>query len=56
MMLWLAFEWTGSLLTRRPVHEILEGWHIERGYMWPYVLLAYLFSPLIVGLLLSPAA
>jgi hypothetical protein len=39
----------GSFLLRRPVHEILEGWHIERGYMWPYVLAAYFFSPLIVG-------
>ena len=56
MLLWLAFEWIGSLITRRPVHEILEGWHLENGYMWPYVLLAYLVSPLIVGLLLDPAA
>jgi len=45
----LAFEWIGSFILRRPVREILEGWHIERGYMWPYVLLAYLLSPLIVG-------
>jgi hypothetical protein len=45
----LAFEWIGSFILRRPVREILEGWHIERGYMWPYVLLAYLVSPLIVG-------
>jgi hypothetical protein len=54
MLLWLAFEWSGSFLTRRPVHEILEGWHVEDGYMWPYVLLAYLLAPTIVGLLLSP--
>ena len=50
---WLAFtlifEWGGSLLTKRPVREILVGWHIERGFMWPYVLAAYLLSPLIVG-------
>lgn len=43
----LAFEWAGSLLIRRPVAETLIGWHIERGYMWPYVLLTYLPSPLI---------
>jgi hypothetical protein len=52
MGLMLAFEWGGSLLIRRPVHEILIGWHIERGYMWSYVLLTYLLSPLIVGWLL----
>ena len=50
----LAFEWGGSLLIRRPVHEILIGWHIEHGYMWPYVLLTYLLSPLIIGWLLHP--
>jgi hypothetical protein len=52
----LAFEWIGSFLTRRPVHEVMEGWHIERGFMWPYVLVTYLMSPLIVGLVLNPAA
>jgi hypothetical protein len=55
LLLWLTFEWIGSLITRRPVREILEGWHVENGYMWPYVLLAYLLSPLIVGVLLNPA-
>ena len=55
VVLWLAFEWIGSLMTGRPVREILEGWHVERGYMWPYVLLAYFLSPLIVGVLLNPA-
>jgi|SRR5581483_6591309 len=53
-LLWLAFEWVGSFIMRRPVREILEGWHIENGYMWPYVLLAYLLAPMIVGVLLSP--
>jgi hypothetical protein len=48
--LWLAFEWGGSLLVRRPVAEILEGWHVERGYLWPCVLAAYLLAPLVVGL------
>ena len=38
----LAFESGGSLLIRRAVHEILIGWHIECGYMGPYVLLTYL--------------
>lgn len=47
----LAFEWLGSFILRRPVHEILEGWHVERGFMWPYVLLAYLVSPLVAGTL-----
>jgi hypothetical protein len=47
----LAFEWVGSFLLRRPVDEILEGWHVERGYMWPYVLATYFLSPLVVGLL-----
>lgn len=54
LLMVLAFEWVGSFIIRRPVHEILEGWHIENGYLWPYVLLAYFFSPLIVGVLLSP--
>lgn len=54
LLMVLAFEWVGSFIIRRPVHEILEGWHIEKGYMWPYVLLAYFLSPLIVGLLLGP--
>lgn len=49
LLMILVFEWIGSFILRRPVHEILEGWHIERGYMWPYVLLAYLASPLVVG-------
>lgn len=47
--LWLLFEWGGSLLIGRSVHEILIGWHVERGYMWPYVLLAYVLAPLLVG-------
>ncbi|MEW1955466.1 hypothetical protein [Terrabacter sp. NPDC080008] len=47
MGLWLAFEWAGSLLIRRPVEEILVGWHVERGYAWPYVLLTYLLAPLL---------
>ena len=54
LLMVLAFEWIGSFIIRRPVHEILEGWHVEKGYMWPYVLAAYFFSPLIVGLLLAP--
>ena len=56
LLMVLAFEWIGSFLLRRPVHEILEGWHIERGYMWPYVLAAYFFSPLIVGLAVRAAS
>ncbi len=49
----LVFEWGGSLLIRRPVPEILVGWHINLGYMWPYVLLAYLVSPVIAGSILN---
>jgi hypothetical protein len=33
LLMVVAFEWIGSLIVRRPVHEILEGWHVERGYM-----------------------
>jgi hypothetical protein len=54
LLMVLAFEWIGSFIIRRPVHEILEGWHVEKGYLWPYVLLTYFLSPLIVGVLLSP--
>jgi hypothetical protein len=55
LVLTLAFEWGGSLLIlRRPVHDILVGWHIQDGYMWPYVLLTYLFAIPILGLLLHP--
>ena len=56
MLLWLAFEWAGSFLLRRPVREVLVGWHVGRGYMWPYVLLTYLLSPLVVGLLIRHTA
>ncbi|MCL4287178.1 MAG: hypothetical protein KJ006_05980 [Thermoleophilia bacterium] len=51
----LAFERTGSFLLRRPVDEILEGRHVGRGCIWPHVLLAYLTSPLVVGLALDAA-
>jgi len=47
MGLWLGFEWLGSLLIGRPVEEILVGWHIERGYLWPFVLMTYLLAPLL---------
>ena len=56
VLLVLVFEWGGSLLLRRPVREILVGWHVERGYLWPYVLLTYLLSPLLVGLALHPGS
>jgi hypothetical protein len=52
MGIWLIFEWGGSLLVGRPVSEILVGWNIFKGYMWPYVLLTYLLSSLIVGTIL----
>jgi hypothetical protein len=57
-LLWLGltllFEWGGSLAIGRPVEEILIGWNISAGYMWPYVLLAFLSSNLIVGTVLRP--
>ncbi|NKQ59349.1 hypothetical protein HFP15_41585 [Amycolatopsis sp. K13G38] len=56
MLLWLAFEWGGSLLVRRPVSEIVRGWRVRRGYLWPYVLAAYLLAPLLVGLVVRPSA
>jgi hypothetical protein len=56
LLMILAFEWIGSFILRRPVHDVLVGWHIERGYMWPYVLLAYASSPVIVGSLLQPGS
>ena len=52
MGIWLIFEWGGSLLVGRPVAEILVGWNIFKGYMWPYVLLTYLLSSLIIGALM----
>lgn len=55
LLMILAFEWIGSFIIRRPAQEILEGWHVERGYMWPYVLLTYLLSPLVVGLIIQAA-
>ena len=54
LLLILAFEWIGSLILRRPVREILEGWHVNNGFMWPYVPAAYLLSPLIVRLIFHP--
>ncbi len=54
LVLTLIFEWVGSLAIGRPVEEILIGWNIFAGYMWPYVLLTYLLSNLIVGVALRP--
>jgi hypothetical protein len=52
MGFWLIFEWGGSLAVGRPVSEILVGWNIFKGFMWPYVLLTYLLSSLIIGTIL----
>jgi len=54
LVLTLIFEWGGSIALGRPIGEILVGWNIFAGYMWPYVLLSYLLSPLIVGVILHP--
>jgi hypothetical protein len=57
-VLWLTleeiFEWGGSFLLGRPVSEILFGWNIRAGYMWPYVMLVYLVANLIVGTIFHP--
>jgi len=57
-LVWLGleeiFEWGGSFILRRPVEEILVGWNVFAGYMWPYVMLAYLLSNPIVGVTLHP--
>jgi hypothetical protein len=55
LTLTLIFEWVGSLAIGRPVDEILAGWHVENGYMWPYVLAAYASANLIVGKALHPS-
>lgn len=54
LALTLAFEWLGSFALGRPVKEILVGWNILAGYMWPYVLLTYLLSNLVIGTILHP--
>jgi len=57
-ILWLGltliFEWGGSLAVGRPVEEILIGWNIFAGYMWPYVLLTYFLANLLIGIVLHP--
>jgi hypothetical protein len=57
-LLWLGlellFEWGGSLMMGRPVDEILVGWNVLAGYMWPYVLVTYLFANLVIGSILHP--
>lgn len=54
LVLTLIFEWGGSAMINRPVRETIEGWNIAKGYMWPYVLLAYAFANPIVGTVLHP--
>lgn len=49
----LLFEWGGSFAIGRSVEEILIGWNIFRGHMWPYVLLSYFSSNLILGTILQ---
>jgi hypothetical protein len=47
----LIFEWVGSLALGRSVEEILIGWNILNGYMWPYVLFTYFASSFVIGYL-----
>ena len=49
LTLTLTFEWAGSLALGRCVQDILVGWNILNGYMWPYVLFTYLASNTIIG-------
>ncbi len=51
----LAFEWFGSFAMGRPVEEVLVGWNIFAGYMWPYVLLTYLLSNPVIGTIMHPS-
>jgi len=53
LFLTLIFEWGGSIAIGRPISEILIGWNIFAGYMWPYVLLSYLLAPVIMGAIIS---
>ncbi len=53
-LLTLIFEWGGSFAIGRPVQEILVGWNVFAGYLWPFVLLSYLLSPFIVGIAFHP--
>lgn len=50
----LIFEWGGSFAIGRPVSEILIGWNVSSGYIWPFVLLTYFLSPLAMGLIFHP--
>ena len=56
LLLTLLFEWGGSLLIGRPVSEIVIGWQVWKGYLWPFVLVAYASANVFVGLLLHPEA
>jgi hypothetical protein len=49
VLLTLTFEWAGSLALGRSVEDILVGWNILNGYMWPYVLFTYFASNIIIG-------
>lgn len=50
----LVFEWAGSIAIARPVQEILVGWNIAQGYMWYFVLMTYLTSNLLLGIVFYP--
>lgn len=57
-LLWLGltlvFEWAGSIAIARPVQEILVSWNIAQGYMWYFVLMTYLTSNLLLGIVFYP--
>ena len=51
----MNFQLSGILAGAATGPGILEGWHINKDFMWPYMLAAYLLSPLIIGLVFHPS-
>lgn len=49
LTLTLVFEWVGSIAMGRSIEDILVGWNVFNGHMWPYVLLTYFSSNLVIG-------
>ena len=50
----LLFEWGSDFAIARLVEEILVGWNIFVGHKWPFILLIYLLSNIIVGTVMQP--
>jgi hypothetical protein len=43
-----------GLILRSPSPENIEEWHINKDFMWSYVLAAHLLAPPLVGLIFHP--